>query len=45
MAASRSLTTPEIHSRVVLLENDPEAVLDELAQLLWTFRALSNKEN
>ena len=30
---------------VVLRGNDPQAVLDELAQLLWNFRELINKEN
>ncbi|MGB7159155.1 MAG: hypothetical protein WBD40_13890 [Tepidisphaeraceae bacterium] len=40
-----SWDSPVPAADVVLRGNDPEAVLDELAQLLWNFRELANKEN
>ena len=40
-----SWASPVPAADVVLRGNDPEAVLDELAQLLWTCRELGDKEN
>jgi len=40
-----SWNSPAPAADVVLRGHDPEAVLDELAQILWSFRNLSTLEN